>query len=207
MEVVGEFGRLLAKGETPLSIALRISDSVDAYIDSKGNTTALEREFGSIGQWESCLEGFAEYLAKAGIDPLPAWDLATAISRHLDALDDGTKPTIPELVVFFDRAILAIRLMQVLEVGGDSLPVEPSTAGLLPSELATELSSSTATINKYAKSAGVKTPGRGRSNFRYSADDREKIIRQIANHGSDSIIVGRCKEILAEIESKSKNRK
>jgi hypothetical protein len=112
MQVAGTFGGLLAQGEKPLSIVWRMWDATDSYIQSKGSTELAEKEFGSIGGWESCLTGFVEYLALVGIDPLPTWDFVLAISNSLDALESEQSPDFEKLDQLSGRAVLAVMLMQ-----------------------------------------------------------------------------------------------
>jgi hypothetical protein len=67
----------------------------------------------------------------------------------------------------------------------------------LVSELCGELGGiSSATLKKYAQLAGLKTPGRGQRDFRYSAIERRQIYRHITEASSDTALVSRCHELL-----------
>lgn len=79
--------------------------------------------------------------------------------------------------------------------------------GFLPDELCKELDTTTASLNKYAKAIGIETPTKGQRNFRYRVFDRELICRYIVASVSDTTTVQAARRILAEIESKSNNKK
>jgi hypothetical protein len=82
-----------------------------------------------------------------------------------------------------------------------------ANASHLSAELCGQLGGiSTATLNAYAKAAGVNTPGRGQRNFRYSADDSRRVLQWVADSGSDAGTVKCAREALREIETKSKYR-
>ena len=62
---------------------------------------------------------------------------------------------------------------------------------------------SSATLPRYAKAAGVKTPHRGQRTFRYSAADARLILKTIINTTSEIAIRTRCQtalNTLAEID-------
>ncbi|MCL2648122.1 MAG: hypothetical protein FWD61_14110 [Phycisphaerales bacterium] len=55
------------------------------------------------------------------------------------------------------------------------------------------------TLRKYAKLAGVKTPGRGKRNHRYSEHDVRKILQYIIDHTSEYAMKGRCQKALEKL--------
>ena len=82
----------------------------------------------------------------------------------------------------------------------------PRSSGWLSSEVVAKLDTTSKTVNKYAKAAGIATPGRGKRNHRYSDGDLLGICRQVRSDSSDAMLVSRCKELLEEMETKSKDR-
>lgn len=62
---------------------------------------------------------------------------------------------------------------------------------------------SNTTLNTYAKKAGVKTPGRGKRNHRYTHDDVCKILNSMIKFSSDQAMIGRCQQALSDINNQS----
>jgi len=58
---------------------------------------------------------------------------------------------------------------------------------------------SATTLNEYAKVAGVKTPGRGKRNHRYSADEVLTILQHIIAITNDGAMKQRCQDALAKL--------
>ena len=88
--------------------------------------------------------------------------------------------------------------------GGDE-GITPVT--YLPTFLCSKLDISNPSLNKYAKAAGVDTPGKGKRNHRYSQADFEAILQHVIGNVSDTKIVERARQMQLEIKSKSKDEK
>jgi hypothetical protein len=58
---------------------------------------------------------------------------------------------------------------------------------------------SNTTLNKYAKCAGVKTPGRGGKNFRYPVADVRAILTAICNATSEGKVLAKCKTAMEKL--------
>ncbi len=74
----------------------------------------------------------------------------------------------------------------------DTAPAPPNRKGYLPGELSEMFDISSDTLRTYAKAAGVKTPGRGAKNHRYSRSEAHRIALQIANGTTNSDMRARC---------------
>jgi hypothetical protein len=81
--------------------------------------------------------------------------------------------------------------------------VDPELRTFLTSDLCKELDVSSATINTYAKKAGIPTPRSGQRNYRYTGADRRSIYLAIISKSSDAKLVQRARE---QVEQKSKAR-
>jgi hypothetical protein len=86
------------------------------------------------------------------------------------------------------------------------LSSSPSASGTdrtySPRQLCKEFDITSPTLNKYAKAAGVKVPGKGKRNFRYSTEDRLCVLRKIAETAPTEES-DRAAKLLAKIEAKS----
>lgn len=82
--------------------------------------------------------------------------------------------------------------------GGDTASVSnrPQPSGFTVSTLREMTGLGNTTMNRYAKAAGVKTPGRGQRSFRYSLDDVKAILRTIIDTCSEEKIKSRCRAAL-----------
>ena len=58
---------------------------------------------------------------------------------------------------------------------------------------------SNTTLNHYAKLAGIRTPGRGKRNHRYNADEVRQILRAIIDSTGDRAVKDRCRHALAKL--------
>lgn len=80
--------------------------------------------------------------------------------------------------------------------------------GYLPKDLCERLAGiATVTLNKYAKGARIRTPRKGQRNFRYSFDDIKTLCDYIIAEVSHGTIVTAARQLLLEIENKSKDQK
>jgi hypothetical protein len=58
---------------------------------------------------------------------------------------------------------------------------------------------STTTLNQYAKKANVKTPGRGKRNYRYRSVEVQKILQTIIHNTTDGQMKDRCRQALLKL--------
>jgi hypothetical protein len=65
----------------------------------------------------------------------------------------------------------------------------------LVAELSREIGVSTRTLNKYAKAAGVTTPRQGQRDYRYSEEDRTRILAKIVESCVDPALVASCRQL------------
>jgi hypothetical protein len=63
-------------------------------------------------------------------------------------------------------------------------PTAADSQAITAEKLATELGLTSDTVNRYAKRAGVPTPGRGQKNFRYPPAHIQEICALILEHGN-----------------------
>jgi hypothetical protein len=83
-----------------------------------------------------------------------------------------------------------------------TVPGKPATAaskrasGYKPAALAAELKLTTATVNKYAKLAGITTPRRGERDYTYPTADVETLCRYLSTQGGDSSTRKESKRLL-----------
>jgi len=54
-------------------------------------------------------------------------------------------------------------------------------------------------LNKYAKKAGVKTPGRGQKNHKYSSADVRAILEVILENATEKKVLTKCREALRDL--------
>ena len=57
-----------------------------------------------------------------------------------------------------------------------------------------------ATLNKYAKMAGVPTPSRGKRSHRYSIPEVRAIVQAVIAHTSEGAILNRCRNALESLK-------
>lgn len=58
---------------------------------------------------------------------------------------------------------------------------------------------SNTTLSRYAKRAGIKTPGRGKRNHQYSDDEVRKVLQEIIDNTSDRATKKHCRDSLAKL--------
>ncbi|MBP7933823.1 MAG: hypothetical protein KA354_04160 [Phycisphaerae bacterium] len=103
--------------------------------------------------------------------------------------------------MFEDRARQPQDPSPASSAGTERNPARSATYTVAALREMTELTS--ATLNQYAKAAGVQTPGVGQRNFRYSEPDVRRILETIIEMSSETTVRERCRaalESLSEIE-------
>ena len=132
----------------------------------------------------SCFLALAESLTR---DSAGQWGAAPAATQLLTAFQQGVTP-------------LATGAPSEITVEHPAAVME----GYTPAVLATKLGlNSTATVNKYARQAGITTPRRGQRNYVYPLSDVAKLCRHLTTAGSDQTTQTKAEqllEMLAKIE-------
>lgn len=70
-----------------------------------------------------------------------------------------------------------------------------------PAAVAIRLGITTSTVNTFARAAGVSTPGRGKKNHTYSADDCMKIANRVAKHSTVKADIAAAKAWISEADN------
>lgn len=99
-------------------------------------------------------------------------------------------------LAWVDRQKLRKRITD--EAQAKPMPKAPADYPLAALRELTGLSN--ATLNKYAKTAGFRTPRRGERNFRYTADQIQAILLEIIQTTSESSLRDRCQVALKSLQ-------
>ncbi len=73
-------------------------------------------------------------------------------------------------------------------------------ANYSPSDLLKRLSITDTTLARYADAAGVKRPGRGKRNHRYSATDARRIAEAILKANAEQVTKAKAQELLNQLD-------
>jgi hypothetical protein len=127
---------------------------------------------------------------------------------------DAATATVQKIIVFTKSALFdqfkghlieATKLRLQIQPTAMPAPVNPPSTSTNPGttySVATVLEMagvSDTTLNQYAKRARVKTPGRGKRNHRYTADEVRLILQTIINSTTDRRMKERCRGALAKL--------
>jgi hypothetical protein len=75
-------------------------------------------------------------------------------------------------------------------------PVSTPSSGHTIASILEETGLSNSTINKYAKLAGVRTPGPGKKNHPYTSQERTQILQTIVGKCTKQTVITKCKRLL-----------
>lgn len=105
--------------------------------------------------------------------------------------ETGCREALPVIADVIEREIAHIE-------PDDPTPPQPG-GGYLAADLRNMTGLAGNTVNKYAKKAGVATPGRGKKDYRCPADDMRKILKTIIENTTDRRVKKKCEESLANL--------
>jgi hypothetical protein len=144
-----------------------------------------------IGEW--CLN-------HTSVNPMPLWDLTWFIDTHVDTpLPRYEFPRVPieRIEKQVERCNFLVRYLREQAMERDTPDNGAAIVGtFLTSDLTRELKTTSKTVSKYAKDAGIESPKRGGKNHRYSGAQRQAIYQKIVATASDSDLVTRARQCL-----------
>lgn len=159
---------------------------------------ALEQLLGWLTEREKPFRGYKMPLGPSngstGDDPTDVADWRAA------------ERTLRKLAADLDAHIRVSRAATRAQGGHREANAAVSSGSFMPGQIMEMFGISDTTLNKYAKRAGITTPGTGGRNFRYSIEQVREIGQAILDRSSDGAMRERCRTALEQLRQGSGDR-
>ena len=155
---------------------------------------------GDDGSWLA-----APFIVRRGSQLAYEQLVAIAIDCVRDTAATAEQGDLPAAV----HLVAAENIVQVVADGAKAKTEVPTDTEpgvtYTPSEVRNLVGVSDTTLNHYAKKAGVPTPGHGKRNHRYTAEEAEKIVGEMAKSTSEGAMKKKALEALEKLRKPNLN--
>ncbi|MGA3067662.1 MAG: hypothetical protein ABSF29_12535 [Tepidisphaeraceae bacterium] len=173
----------------PAEVAAFIQAMKDGKLDNLDSEFARKLSVGSTSRW---IKSAATRIATEGrrLDRLTQNIEQYLVGNPL-AMQDVIIPALSEA----DAICIAYEI-EFAARHAIAAPVSTPSSGHTIASILEETGLSNSTINKYAKLAGVRTPGPGKKNHPYTSQERTQILQTIVGKCTKQTVITKCKRLL-----------